>query len=301
MDEHGGNLPKKRLPLRTRLSQHSNDLSENRNGSEFFQIQKIPKGPTPLMALRKQVSDNEAEIARLKSKLDKEQAETRELRNNLLELNTDFRSHTQQLHDLESNSDSGAINAKLVEILIHHNEVLTNLHKYFSANLHTNVEIERLKKKVESLNKEIQQNKPFNDQSLKPHQEKSQKYKQAKLKFLQKEFESLKDFIEQDINAEKMQDDEEISQLEHTFNEISKESQNLHERVIQQEKTNVYNNITQILSKITEAESSISTKNYQIMKLKSNLSEIQAQIEIENETSSYLTRKSLLLNEMIPK
>ena len=47
----------------------------------------------------------------------------------------------------------------------------------------------------------------------------------------------------------------------------------------------------EILSKIDEIEKEISLKNYQIQKLKANLTEISTQIELENEKSSYFSRK----------
>ena len=203
MTESDVNFSRHKLPLRRKISL-SREL-DDRSNTDFFQIQHVPKDPTPFSKLRKTLSDNENEIMTLKSRLQKEQSTTKELRNTLLSLNSDFRINSQKLQELKKDSDTTVVSSTIVEILIHHNQLLTGIQKTLSMEDQNSAEMERLQRHLESLKSGTKE---------KLLSKSSQRYLQSKLKYLQKEYTSLKDFITQEIDEDKKEEENEILTLQ---------------------------------------------------------------------------------------
>lgn len=234
-----------------------------------------------LAKVRSEVLDNDKVINKLRSKLDHESDQTREIRKLILSLNTVMQDSSQQFREMRSGlNKAGSLN----RILTKHQELLREQLSVVSAMREVPQTVKNLNTRIATLNKQIRLAKsasPVKHQKSDDAEELSRL--KGKCRFYQKQHHDLTEFIQFEIDIERQQNEETIADLEARISRLTDDIESSKSQLAEKRASTQSAYMKSLLARISAAKADLQHKSSAIIALKEEQARLETELQLRTE------------------
>lgn len=259
------------------------------------------KSERPFVSLHRQLNQNLTTLNDLRKKSEDKVQELSQVTQFLIKLNSLYLENSKNIKNAENETNESLNSSMIYNMLLEHNKILKEETNFIETQPEFSAKSQSIKKfnqKIKLLEKEIEVEKSslHGSHSIDITFFNEREKIKAKIQLLKRQYDELSEFIQQEIEYEKQEDNENIETLNETIlnlsNELTKEKDS-----IAQAKTSI--EFDKIIEQIQQAKIDFQKHDEEIIKLRSENEILKASIEIEKALCDNLEKEKNMYQQLL--